>query len=251
MGRAMLAGWQEAGLTEVVIVDPACPALPAQMRVVPDAAAIPPDFTPAAVILAIKPQEAQAALPLYARFRAGALFLSIMAGRTIAGMERLIGEGAALVRAMPNTPAAIRQGITASCAGTHTSAAQRELSARLLGAIGEVVWVNAEADLDAVTAVSGSGPAYVFLLAELMEKAGIAEGLAPELARRLARQTVAGSGALLAASAEEASALRQAVTSKGGTTAAALEVLMAPRGWPDTVARAIAAAAARSRQLAH
>uniref|UniRef100_A0A8J4H8K2 Pyrroline-5-carboxylate reductase n=1 Tax=Acidicaldus sp. TaxID=1872105 RepID=A0A8J4H8K2_9PROT len=250
MGSALLAGWREAGLAEVVIVDPARPELLAPARVVTEAAAIPRDFAPQAVIFAIKPQEAEATLAHYARFRAGAVFLSIMAGRTIAGMERLLGAGSAIVRAMPNTPAAIRQGITAAYAGASVSAAQRALTARLVGAIGEVAWVDAEAELDAVTAVSGSGPAYVFLLAELMEQAGIAEGLTPDLARRLARRTVAGSGALLAASAEEASALRQAVTSKGGTTQAALDILMAPEAWPASVRRAIEAAAMRSRALA-
>lgn len=250
MGSALLAGWREAGLAEAVIVDPARPELAAPARVVTEAAAIPRDFAPRAVIFAIKPQEAETTLAHYARFRAGAVFLSIMAGRTIAGMERLLGAGSAIVRAMPNTPAAIRQGITAAYAGAGVSAAQRTLAARLLGAIGEVAWVDAEAELDAVTAVSGSGPAYVFLLAELMEQAGIAEGLTPDLARRLARRTVAGSGALLAASAEEASALRQAVTSKGGTTQAALDILMAPEAWPASVRRAIEAAAMRSRALA-
>lgn len=250
MGSALLAGWREAGLAEAVIVDPARPEMLAPARVVAEAAAIPRDFAPQAVIFAIKPQEAEATLAHYARFRAGAVFLSIMAGRTIAGLERLLGAGSAIVRAMPNTPAAIRQGITAAYAAASVSAAERALAARLLGAIGEVAWVDAEAELDAVTAVSGSGPAYVFLLAELMEQAGIAEGLTPDLARRLARRTVAGSGALLAASAEEASALRQAVTSKGGTTQAALDILMAPEAWPASVRRAIAAAAVRSRALA-
>ena len=139
-----------------------------------------------------------------------------MAGRTIGGMRTLLGDGAAIVRAMPNTPAAVRQGVTVACPGAGVDAAQRALCERLLTAIGVVAWVEDEGLLDPVTAVSGSGPAYVFLLAELMEQAAIEQGIPADLARLLARQTVSGSGALLAASAEDASALRVAVTSPGG-----------------------------------
>src|ERR1700753_1600335 len=150
-----------------------------------------------------------------------------MADRTMAGMAALVGASAAIVRAMPNTPAAVRQGVTVGCPSETVSTAQRGLCDRLLQAIGAVAWVEDEALLDPVTAVSGSGPAYVFLLAELMEQAAIEQGIPPDLARLLARQTVSGSGALLAASHEDASALRIAVTSPSGTTAEALSVLMA------------------------
>ena len=250
MGGALLAGWRGAGLGAVVVVDPLLPKTAPPAQVVADARDIPADFTPEAVIFAVKPQQAAETLPEYARFAGRAVFLSIMAGRGLAGMRRRLGERAAIVRAMPNTPAAIGQGISAACAGDGVSAAARALCERLLAAVGEVVWVDHERDLDAVTAVSGSGPAYVFLLAELLERAAIAEGLAPALARRLARRTVAGSGALLAASEEDAASLREAVTSKGGTTAAALSVLMAPGALPKLMPEAIAAAAARSRELA-
>jgi pyrroline-5-carboxylate reductase len=162
----------------------------------------------------------------------------------------LLGPSAAIVRAMPNTPAAVRQGVTVGCPGTGVSTAQRTLCDRLLRAIGVVAWVEDEALLDPVTAVSGSGPAYVFLLAELMEQAAIEQGIPPDLARLLARQTVAGSGALLAASADDAANLRKAVTSPGGTTAEALSVLMDPGAWPIAVSQAIAAATRRSRELA-
>src|SRR5262249_32676317 len=141
-------------------------------------------------------------LPLYRRFAGQAVFLSIMAGRTIGGMCALLGENAAIVRAMPNTPAAVRQGVTVACPGAGVDAAQRALCERLLAGVGVVAWVEEEALLDPVPAVSGSGPAYVFLLAELMEQAARAQGIPAELARLLARQTVAGSGALLAASTE-------------------------------------------------
>ena len=218
--------------------------------VVPDAASIPSGFAPAAVVLAVKPQTASEALPQHARYAGQAVFLSIMAGRTIGGMRSLLGDSAAIVRAMPNTPAAVRQGVTVACPGDGVSAPQRTLCERLLQAIGVVAWVDDEALLDPVTAVSGSGPAYVFLLAELMEKAALEQGISPDLARLLARQTVSGSGALLAASPEDASALRIAVTSPGGTTERALAVLMASDAWPAALSRAIADATKRSRELA-
>lgn len=253
MGGAMLAGWRERGLMASIAVDPAPDAAQnagADLRVVVDAAAIPADFAPAAVVLAVKPQNAAETLPLHARYAGKAVFLSIMAGRTIGGMQSLLGEGAQIVRAMPNTPAAVRQGVTVACPGAGVTQGQRDLCDALLQAIGKVAWVADEGLLDPVTAVSGSGPAYVFLLAELMEREAVRQGIPADLARLLARQTVAGSGALLAASAEESAALRVAVTSPGGTTKAALDVLMADAAWPATMERAIEAATKRSRELA-
>jgi pyrroline-5-carboxylate reductase len=253
MGSSMLAGWREEGLAPSVAVDPAPTAASfagADMTVVADSADIPAGFIPAAVVLAVKPQNAAGTLPAYARFAGSSVFLSIMAGRTIGGISALLGPSAAIVRAMPNTPAAVRQGITVGCPGPGVSAAQRALCDRLLRAIGTVAWVEDEALLDPVTAVSGSGPAYVFLLAELMEQAAIEQGIPPDLARLLARQTVAGSGTLLAASPDDAASLRKAVTSPGGTTAEALSVLMNPDAWPTAVSQAIAAATRRSRELA-
>lgn len=253
MGSAMLAGWREQGLSPSFAVDPSPSAMAfagPDMTVVADAADIPLDFTPSAVVLAVKPQNAAATLPDYARFAGGSVFLSIMAGRTISGIAGLLGPGAAIVRAMPNTPAAVRQGVTVACPGPGVSADRLALCERLLQAIGVVALVQDEALLDPVTAVSGSGPAYVFLLAELMEQAAIEQGIPPDLARLLARQTVSGSGALLAASADDSADLRKAVTSPGGTTAEALSVLMHPDAWPVAVSQAIAAATRRSRELA-
>jgi pyrroline-5-carboxylate reductase len=223
-----------------VAVDPAPSAAALagpDLTVVADPAAIPPDFKPAAVILAVKPQSAAEALPQHARFAGGAVFLSIMAGRTIRGMRALLGESASIVRAMPNTPAAVRQGVTVACPAGGVSADQRALCHTLLEAIGAVAWVDDEGLLDPVTAVSGSGPAYVFLLAELMEQAAIEQGIPADLARLLARRTVSGSGALLAASTEDSAALRQAVTSPAGTTERALQVLMAADAWPLAMRR--------------
>ena len=251
MGGAMLAGWVERGLTPSIVVDPS-PAAQAlaggPVTVVPSLDAVPPGFAPACIVLAVKPQQADLVLPVLARLAKGALVVSIMAGVTVARLRSALGD-ASVVRAMPNTPAAIRQGITVGFAGTGVSATQQSLADALLAAIGQVAWVEQEALIDPVTAISGGGPAYVFLLAELLEQAGLEQGLPPALARQLARVTIAGSGALLAASAEESSALRIAVTSPGGTTERALAVLMASEAWPTSVSAAIAAATARSREL--
>ena len=251
MGAAMLSGWHKEGLAPSVVIDPA-PAAAALandgVRVVSDAADVPADFAPAVIVLAVKPQMAEAAVPGVARFASSALVVSIMAGRTIAGVQGLAGS-TAVVRAMPNTPAAIGRGFTAAFAGPDVSAAQRTLCETLLTAIGEVAWVDAESQIDAVTAASGGGPAYVFLLTELLAAAAIEQGLPPALAQRLARATVAGSGALLGASDEDPAAMRRAVTSPAGTTEQALAVLMAPDAWPAAMSRAIAAATARSRAL--
>ncbi|HEX3404702.1 MAG TPA: pyrroline-5-carboxylate reductase [Acetobacteraceae bacterium] len=253
MGSAMLSGWREQALAGSIAVDPSPAAAGSagpDLTVVPDAGGIPDGFHPAAVVFAVKPQNAAETLPLYRRFAGQAVFLSIMAGRTIGGMQGLLGGGAAVVRAMPNTPAAVRQGVTVACPGAGVATPQRTLCERLLQAIGVVAWVDDEGLLDPVTAVSGSGPAYVFLLAELMEQAAIEQGIPADLARLLARQTVSGSGALLAASQDDAAALRVAVTSPGGTTERALSVLMAPDALPAAMSRAIAAATQRSRELA-
>ena len=254
MGGALLAGWLEQGLTEAVVVEPHAPAAAAfagRVTLVENPKHIPAGFKPAAVVLAIKPQEAAATLPLFRRFAGPeTLFLSIMAGRNQASMAGLLGPQAAIVRAMPNTPAAIRQGFTCCHASVGVTGVQRALADALLTAVGEVAWVDDEALIDPVTAVSGGGPAYVFLLAEIMEAAAIEQGLPPALARRMARATVAGSGALLAASTEDSAQLRKNVTSPKGTTERALSVLMAPDAWPRLMSQAIAAATARSRELA-
>lgn len=249
MGGAMLAGWHERGLAPSVAVDPMRPDQPG-VAVVATPDEIPPDFSPRAVVIAIKPQQAAEILPLYRRFAPDAVFLTIMAGRTIASVKASLGEAASVVRAMPNTPAAIRQGITVAYAGADVSADRRALCSTLLEAVGEVAWVDREGHLDAVTAVSGGGPAYVFLLAELLEQAAVEQGIPADLARLMARRTVAGSGALLAASAEDAADLRRAVTSPKGTTERALAVLMDDAAWPAAISRAIAAATERSRELA-
>jgi pyrroline-5-carboxylate reductase len=211
---------------------------------------LPGELVPEAVIVAVKPQVVDAVLPLYRRWvRAETVFISIVAGKTLTGFTRHLGA-AAIVRTMPNTPAAIGRAITVACASSLVTQEQRWLCDRLLAAIGESAWVEDEALMDVVTAVSGSGPAYVFLLIETLARAGEAEGLPPDLALRLARSTVAGSGELARVSEEGPATLRENVTSPGGTTRAALDLLMAADGLEQLIGRAVAAAAARSRQLA-
>jgi pyrroline-5-carboxylate reductase len=256
MGTAMLRGWTAAGAaSRFFVVDPAGipPAIEASAETVwrPDAEALPGGLAPDAVVFAVKPQIADAVVPAYRRWtRPETMFLSIVAGKTLGGLTRHLGS-AAIVRSMPNTPAAIGRGITVACANPRVSLAQRRLCERLLAAIGESAWVEDEALIDAVTAVSGSGPAYVFLLIEALARAGEAEGLPTELALQLARSTVAGSGELARVSEESPARLRESVTSPGGTTRAALDVLMAPAGLEPLIGRAVAAAAARSRELAN
>ena len=252
MGGALFAGWDAEGLSASVLVDPALGGAPAvgPHLAVGNAADIPAGFRPQAVILAIKPQLADGAMRAAAPFIGDAVVLSIMAGRTLAGLRQALPKAACIVRAMPNTPAAIGRGISVAVAEPDVPAERRALCDRLLRAAGSVAWVEDEALLDPVTAVSGSGPAYVFLLAELLEAAGVAQGLPAALARQLARETVTGAGALLAASGEDAAELRRAVTSPNGTTEAALSVLMADAAWPQAMREAVRAATDRSRALA-
>lgn len=257
MGGALLSGLVARGLDPrlVIVQDPAPPADVAAMlaahgiRVVPQIAALP--SPPAVILVAVKPQVMETVFPPLAKL-AGAetLILSIAAGRSIASFERHLTTGSAVVRAMPNTPAAIGRGITVCVASRKVSAAQKRTCQALLTTIGEVGWIDDEALMDAVTAVSGSGPAYVFLLAECLAKAGVEAGLDAALATQLARATVAGAGELLHRSDLDAAILRQNVTSPGGTTAAALAVLMGPDGLQQLLTKAVAAATARGRELA-
>ncbi|WP_249148359.1 pyrroline-5-carboxylate reductase [Bradyrhizobium sp. AUGA SZCCT0177] len=253
MGGAMLTGWLAQGLDpqRVVVIEPhpasEINALAAQgIRLNP----APKDVGEVdTLVVAVKPQsfrEAGAALKAFVG--SSTLVVSIMAGTTIAVLESIVGGS--VVRAMPNTPAAIGRGITVAVAAKKVSAAQRAIADALLRATGSVEWVDKEGLMDAVTAVSGSGPAYVFLLAEELARAGVAAGLPEELATKLARETVAGSGELLHRSDLSSATLRQNVTSPGGTTAAALEVLMGSDGMQKLMTRAVAAATQRSKDLA-
>lgn len=255
MGGALLTGWLEQGLdpATVFIQDPnPAPEIAELAASSGIAASAAPDLpaAPAVVLLAVKPQIMESVLPpLKDLAGADTVFLSIAAGRTLDGMGGHLGEGAAIVRAMPNTPAAIGRGITAACPNANVSESQRENCTKLLSAVGEVVWLEEEGLLDAVTAVSGSGPAYVFLLAECLAEAGAKAGLDEDLAMQLARATVSGAGELLRQSDLDPGTLRKNVTSPGGTTAAALEVLMGEGGFRELLADAVEKAAARSKEL--
>ena len=201
-------------------------------------------------MVALKPQILKGEAPVLADFaRSGALMISIAAGTHTKSLFRAWGAKSRIIRAMPNTPGAIGQGISGLFAARGTTAADKRKATMLLSALGETVWVTKEDLIDSVTALSGSGPAYLFLMAEAMTEAGIAEGLPRGQAEKLARATVAGAGALLAADKSPASALRQAVTSPGGTTEAALKILMAGDGLTDLMKRAIHAARMRAEEL--
>lgn len=254
MGSAMLDGWLARGLApkRIAIIEPqpgkAVKALVRRGIKLNPKGKI---GTAAAIVIAVKPQIAPTAVPpLKPYVDESTLVLSIMAGRTLRSLQDALPAGSAIVRAMSNTPAAIGRGISVAVANAKVSARKRKLASDLLAAIGKVEWVGDEALIDAVTALSGSGPAYVFLLSEAMTKAGIAAGLPAELATKLARETVAGSGELLHRSDLDAATLRQNVTSPGGTTAAALAVLMGPGGFDELLTKAIAAATRRSHELA-
>src|SRR5712675_2219156 len=253
MGGAMLSGWLARGLDakRVAVIEPQpsgeISALETKgVRLNPSLKQL---GSIATLVIALKPQtfrEAGSALKSFSG--PPTLVVSIMAGTTIASIEAACGGS--VVRAMPNTPAAIGRGITVAVAAKNVDAAQRAIADALLRATGSVEWVDQESLMDAVTAVSGSGPAYVFLLAEELTRAGVEAGLPLELATKLARETVAGSGELLHRSELASATLRQNVTSPGGTTAAALEVLMGKDGLQPLLTRAVAAATQRSKDLA-
>ena len=253
MGGAMLSGWLARGLDakRVAVIEPhpsqdIRALVTAGIRLNPSPSEI---GTVATLVVALKPQMfCEAGPDLKPLVGSATLVVSIMAGMTIAAINEVCGGS--VVRAMPNTPAAIGRGITVAVAASNVSPAQRAAADALLRATGSVEWVDDENLMDAVTAVSGSGPAYIFLLAEELARAGVEAGLPAELATKLARETVAGSGELLHRSTDASATLRQNVTSPGGTTAAALEVLMAPDGMQQLMIRAIAAATRRSKELA-
>jgi pyrroline-5-carboxylate reductase len=256
MGGALLSGWLKGGVvTRALAVDPGPgpDAFAGDSRVTAfkSGLELPADFAPDVVVIAVKPQMMADAAPIYRDIVGrGAVVLSIAAGKTIEHFEGLYGAETPIVRAMPNTPAAIGRGISVAVPNGRVRAAQRALCDRLLQAGGEVEWVDDERLIDVVTATSGGGPAYVFLLIESLAAAGVAAGLPADLAMKLARVTVSGAGELARQSPESAEQLRKNVTSPNGTTQAALGVLMAEGAVPDLMVRAIDAATRRARELA-
>ena len=257
MGGALLAGWLDRGLdpARIIVQDPSPPPRIAGLlakhgvRVVTELPRL--GEPPAVLLMAVKPQVMEEVFPpLAAHAGKNTVILSVAAGRTIRSFERHLAPGAAVVRSIPNTPAAVGRGITVATANPHVSAGQKQVCQDLLSAVGETAWVDDEALIDPVTAVSGSGPAYVFYLAECLAEAGVKAGLAPDLAAKLARWTVAGAGELLHRSDQPANVLRENVTSPNGTTFAALQVLMAKTGLQPVMTEAVLAASRRSKELA-
>jgi pyrroline-5-carboxylate reductase len=253
MGRALARGWLEHGHDRAAlrVVDAAPAAVAAARELGASAAAsIDAAFAPDVVVLAVKPNQIAGALAQCRAAKwAAPVFLSIAAGKTLTQLEQGLGAGSAVVRAMPNTPAAIGRGASVLVANRAATAEQRDWCETLLAAVGSTAWIDDEQSMDAVTAVSGSGPAYVFLLIECLESAGRDAGLTRELASELALATVAGAGAYAAAAHESPAELRRRVTSPGGTTQAALDVLQGEHGLRELMTRAVHAAANRSREL--
>jgi len=254
MGSALLKGWLNRGVKSIAVVEPKPSAelrkLARAKKIALFAAPSQVKRKPSVCLVAIKPQVLKDQAPVLAGFaQSGALMISIAAGTSVAALTNAWGQKARIIRAMPNTPGAIGAGITGLYAAKGTTAADKKHAASLLAALGEIVWVAKEDLIDSVTAVSGSGPAYLFLMAEALTEAGVAEGLPRSQAEKFARATVAGAGALLAADKSPASALREAVTSPGGTTAAALYVLMAEDGLVALMKRAVQAARKRAEEL--
>ncbi len=259
MGGAMLSGWFEQGLDPdaVYIVDPQLEPIKAAFNNLPakklhkTVDTLPKRLSPSFVIMAVKPQLMDQALSALKELKiSDAVILSVAAGKPIYYFEGYLGKTQAVIRAMPNTPAAIGKGITVCCANGLVSVDQKAISTMLIGTVGLVEWIEDENLMDAVTALSGSGPAYVFCMVEAMAAAGEAIGLPAELSKTLARQTVSGAGALLEQSDESATRLRENVTSPGGTTAAALDVLMSDQGIATIMRRAMQEAKNRSKELA-
>ncbi len=250
MGSALLTGWLAAGVppSSVWVIEPN-PTDWLKSSGVHLNEGVPP--APAVALLAVKPQMMGAALPaLVALGNGTTLFVSIAAGTTIGAFEATLGAQTPIVRTMPNTPAMVNRGITALCRNAHVTDAGMNLAVALMAAVGETVILDGEHQIDAVTGVSGSGPAYVFHLIEAMAAAGEAEGLSPDVAMRLARATVCGAGELAYQASDSAAQLRINVTSPGGTTAAALAVLMdGETGFPALLRKAVKAAADRGREL--
>ena len=255
MGGALARGWLNAGLEPAAFfaIDPILATkktddLPAS-QIVASVGDLPNGIVPRVIVMAVKPQMMTDVLPkLKSLIGQDTLITSVAAGTTIAQYEENFGE-VSIIRTMPNTPAAVGKGITGMTANNKASSADKALAQQLLSAVGEVVWVEKEELIDSVTAVSGSGPAYVFYMIEAMAAAGVQNGLSEDVAMKLARQTIIGAGALLEASEDSAAELRRKVTSPKGTTAAALDVLMGNEGLAPIVKSAVTAARKRSEDL--
>lgn len=253
MGSAMLTRWLQSKRladTQFTIIDPSYDDEHPGLTIYRNVDELPADYIPEVILFAIKPQKMDAVMPDYAaRFGSKPTYISIAAGKTLGALSLQLGEGAQIIRAMPNTPALVGASITVMCPSPRISNEAQDLATGLMEAIGSVAWIHDESLMDAVTALSGSGPAYVFLFLEAMAEAGVDAGLSDEMARRLALQTILGSGILAEKTREDFALMRQRVASPGGTTEAALSVLMEDDALKKLMRRAIRKAAARSCEL--
>jgi pyrroline-5-carboxylate reductase len=250
MGSALLQAWLRAGVDaqSVAVIEPDAPAVTEDVKVFTSLQEI--TTVPACVILAVKPQSLDSLLPeLAEKFGSVPLYISIAAGKTTKYYEKYFG-GAAIVRAMPNTPALISKGISALYANAKAGEVHKQMAASLLKAAGDVVWIDDESQMDAVTAISGSGPAYAFLFMEALIEAGVEQGLPQDVATQLAIETVHGAAELARKTGEPLATLRKNVTSPGGTTQAALEVLMKKDDLKALIAKAVKSAVKRAKELA-
>lgn len=254
MGGAMLKAWLKGGLKPSVIVDRHLENLPQPHLLVRSVAEIPPNFKPDVTIIAVKPQKADPVLlELSTNKNHISVILSVMAGRTIESIRKVCAQvtdiSPSIIRTIPNTPSSIGAGITPAFAPHNVSQKAKDDADKLLCGVGESVWLDKEEQIDPACAISGSGPAYLFLLAELLQKAGEEHGLSPDIAAKLGRETIYGAGKMMHVLPESATTLRKNVTSPGGTTAAALSVYMRENAWPATVSEAITVAVKRAKEL--
>jgi len=253
MGSALLECWQHTGdhgITHFHVIEPQCIRTDAPVTRYENLQSLPTQLSPDVIVFAVKPQQLPELLPAYRkRFGITPLYISIAAGKNLAFYKKHLGAKARIVRAMPNTPALVGHGITALC-GSALAATDKTLAEKLMGAVGQTLWLDDESQMDAVTALSGSGPAYVFLFLESLTEAGIAAGLPADRARALAMQTIYGSAMLARQSHENFATLRQNVSSPGGTTEAALKLLMQDNAFKTLVKNAVLAAARRAKELA-
>lgn len=249
MGNAMLKGWLKKGLAPSYIVDRRQFDLPSPHKLVHSTENVPKNFQPDAIVLAIRPHQAAEIIPSLKAWSKKTVILSVLGGKNLAWLNQQFDENQAIIRIMPNTPAELGLGMTLMIANQHVSPQHKQSANTLFEAIGKIAWLDSEEKIDIATAISGCGPAYIFLLAELLQKIGEEKGLSKDLARLLARQTVIGSAALLDHSTEESEALRKAVATPNGITEQAVNVLNQPNAWPQNLAKALQAAADRSKSL--
>ena len=256
MGQALVHGWLDQGFNseDIRVVEPnetvQIELSSTGVQCYDLLERLPNNYSPEVIFFAIKPQIMETTIPAYAKFNSTALFISIAAGKTVNFLENHLGTKTAIIRVMPNTPASIRKGISGAFANSNSTEHQKKICHQLMSAVGEFCWLEHEDLINAVTALSGSGPAYVFLFSEYIANAGKLLGLSEELSERLARMTIFGSGALLCHSNESAATLRKKVTSPGGTTEAALDILMKNNTLKILLEDSILQASARSKELA-